>query len=79
MSGLSDLGFVIYTLLLPKILVLISDGDPDQKAETKCLLADPFLQLNMTGLTANCFSSQMNAICSFFFGTLIAEILALFN
>lgn len=55
------------------------DWYPDQKAETKCLLADPFLQLNMTGLAGNCFNSQMNAICSFLFGELISEMLALFN
>ena len=72
-------GFCVYTLQLPKILVLTPNEYPDQKLETKCLLADPFLQLKMTGLVDNCFSSQMNAICSYLFRAFISEMPALFN
>lgn len=72
-------GFCVYTLQLPKTLVLTPSEYPDQKLEIKCLLADPFLQLKMTGLVANCFSSQMNVICSYLFRAFISEMPAQFN
>lgn len=78
MSGLSDLVFAVYTLQLPKIYSFLI-GIQARRQRPNAFWLIPLLQLNMTGLVGNCFSSQMNMICSYLSEAFISVMLALFN
>lgn len=79
MSGLSDLVFCVYTLQFSQRPWYSLPVSIQTRSWRPNAFGWSILATQMTGLVANCFSSQMNVICSYLFRAFISEMPAQFN